>query len=450
MTPSPGNLLEALSRRARLMDDANRHVVLVLVGNALRLVLGLASSAMLARGLGPEGLSSFSVVSAAMLIAITTSDLGLSNSAVRYLALDLQEQPSRALRTGKIFANLKLLGCISVVILSVMMAGPLATLLGLPAESGRQLVYLAALGVLATSCSGVVSTILRALRRFPHLVATQTLNFSLTVLLLGALYVNGRLTIASALLVGAVTALAAAIGGWSLLPPVWRRTLRSRAPLAGADDAAADDDHAIGRRLWRFGRWLWVSNFLVIALSQLDLLLLNRWASAEATGYYALALNLSLKAAVLNQTLHTVLLPSVSSLNGWDQFVAYARHSLLRSALLAAVLLLALPLARPFIVIVYGASYAPSVSLFYLLIGVAIFEILVDPLLMLAYPLNMARHIAASYVVRVAIMLLAGGLIIPSSGGFGAALAKLAANVLGALFLGSLLLLRLRRIRQTA
>jgi O-antigen/teichoic acid export membrane protein len=431
-------VLQLLLRRMKGVDDATQHVITVLAGHSLRLILGLASSAMLARGLGPEGLSTFSVVSAAMLIAISMSDFGLGNSAVRFMAGDLKEQPSRAYGTASTFARLRLLGSLILVVFSMLFAGPLASILGLPASGGVPFVRLAALGVLATSCSAVVSTILRALRFFPRLVVIQTLNVVLTVMLLGVLFLLGRLTIAGALVVGAVTALAAAIAGWFLQPPVWRHALRASAPLFGAD----------ARRLWRFGRWLWISNILVIALSQLDLLLLNRWSNPQATGYYALALNLALKAAILNQTLHTVLLPDVSALRGWDQFVTYIRRSLSRSALLAFLLILILPIARPFIVTVYGQPFAPSVPLFYLLIGVILFDILVDPLLMLAYPLDMTRHIAASYVVRVATMVLVGSLVIPSFGGQGAALAKLAANVLGALFLGGLLFARLRRARR--
>ncbi len=404
-------------------------------GHLIRQAVGVISSVLLARGLGPEGLSVFSVIGAAMVIVRTIANFGLSNSAVRYVAADLKTQPDQARTTARVFAALKLLSSLATVTIILILAGPIAELLNLPTESGPGLVRLASLGILATSCSGIVSSILQALRRFPQLVITQTLNIVLTVLLIGALFLGDRLTIANALVVGAVTALAAMSLGWWLLPPHWRLALRSRPALPGQDV----------RRLWHFGRWLWISTMLVVLLSQLDLLLLNRWASSQATGYYALALNLALKAEVLNQTLHMVLLPSVSGLTDREQFATYARRSLLRSALLVGMLLLVLPLARPFILTVYGVQYAPSVHLFILLIGVTMFDVLVNPLLLLAFPLNMPRQIAASHALRVAMMLLAGSLLIPVWGGPGAVLAKLAAKAVGALFLGSLLLVRLRR-----
>lgn len=437
MNTSPTSILHRLLHRVRtrLREDTEHHIALVLAGHAVRLVLGLASSAVLARGLGPAGLSTFSVLSATMMIAITLGDLGLSSSAVRHVAADLAADPVKSRSTAQVFTILKLLGSLIVVIGGLILAEPIAALLTLPSGMGPGLVRLAGLGVLATAGSGVISTILQALRRFPYLIATQTLNTVLTVALIGALYLAERLTIANALVVGAVTALAGALLGWGLLPAGWRSALRSRAPLSGQ----------AARRLWRFGRWLWLSTILVIIISQLDLLLLNRWAAPQVTGHYALALNLALKAEVLNQTLHTVLLPNVSGLSGREEFAAYVRRSLLRSGLLAGMLLLTLPLARPFILTVYGVEYGPSVPLFYLLIGVTVFDVILNPLLLLAYPLDMPRHIAASHGVRVVVMLLAGSMLVPGWGGAGAALAKLAAKTVGALFLGIFLAARLLR-----
>jgi len=419
-----------------LSNDTSRHMAIVLGGHALRLGLGLLSSAALARGLGPTGLSTFSVVSAAMMIAVTVGDFGLSNSAVRFVAADLEDNRQSAMTTGRVFLVLKVAGGLAVVAVSLLLARPITVLLHLPAAVGPTLVGLAALGVLATSASGTVSAILQALRRFPQLVGTQTLNAALTLLLMGALFLSGRLTIGNALLVGAGTAFSAAFLGWWLLPSGWRPALRSLTPLPAQD----------ALRLWRFGRWLWISTILAIVLSQLDLLLLNRWASSLVTGHYALALNLALKANVVNQTVHTVLLPSASALTGRRQFIGYIRQSLTRSGLLAIGLIALVPLARSFIVTVYGQAYGPSVSLFQMLIGIAIFDLVLSPLLLLAYPLNMPRQIAVAHVLRVATMVLCGSFLIPAWGGSGAVLAKLAAKLTGMLFLGGLLIVRLRRM----
>ena len=293
----------------------------VFAGHSARLALGLISSALLARGLGPAGLSAFSVVGAVMMVALTVSDFGLSNSAVRQVAGDLEGDTARARRTAGVFARLRLLGALLTFALVFLLAEPLAALLNLPGPSGPLYMRVGSLAVIATSLSAISGTLLRALGRFSSLTATQMANIGLTILILAALTLNGRLNVPLALLVGVAAALLAAGLGYFLLPRAWRP---SPAP-------PKEPTRPEALRLVRYSRWLWISAVLSILLAQLDLLLLNRWLSPVAVGMYALALSLSFKAGIINQTLHTVLLPHVSRLSGRAAYRNHLRRSLLRS-----------------------------------------------------------------------------------------------------------------------
>lgn len=427
----------AVALRARLSDPASQQMATVMVGHVLRLALGLISSAMLARGLGPAGLSVFSVVGAAMAILGTVADFGLSNSAVRYVAGDLLPAPARARATAAIYARLKLFGAVLLLVLVFVLARPLVLLLGLPVDSGPLLLRVGALGLAATALSGLAGTLLRALQRFRHLVATQLINAALTVLLMGGLFLLTRLDVLNALWVGVATALAAAAVGVRLLPVEWRHALAAPAPVRSA----------ASRRLLAFGKWLWVSAIFSILLAQLDLLLLNRLLPAQRVGFYALALNLVFKADIVNQTLHTVLLPRVSGLSGRDAYFHHLRQSLVRSLLLALALALLLPLARPFILAVYGAEYAPAVPVFYALMAVVFFDLFAIPVQLLAFPLDMPRQIVVADVIGVAVLFLGGMLLIPAWGLYGAVVAKLAAKVSGTLVIGLAITRRLRTAR---
>ncbi|GAB4445822.1 MAG: hypothetical protein Kow00120_15900 [Anaerolineae bacterium] len=421
--------------RAWSTDTTNRQIVTVLGGHGLRLALGLVSSALLARGLGPQGLSLFSVVGATMMIAVTVADFGMNHSAVRFIAADRAAAPAQARQTVSVFARLKLLGALATFSIMIALSGPLAGLLNLPADSGPLLMFMAGLGLLATSLSGVLGTVLRALSRFGALVLTQLFTIALTILLVAALYTAGRLEVVSALAVGVAAALATAGLSYFLLPPSWRRAVRASARL----------NSAAGRRLLTFSRWLWVSATLSILLVQLDLLLLNRWMPPLAVGVYALALNLALKADVFNQSLHTVLLPSASALSGRSAYLAYLRRGLARSLAMALPLVLALPLARPFIIAVYGPAYAESVGVFHILMLVVLFDLLTTPVLLLAFPMDMPRLIAAADALRVLTLLGASAALIPVWGLYGAAIAKLAAKVAGAALIVIAVAVRLRR-----
>jgi O-antigen/teichoic acid export membrane protein len=428
------------SLRARLVDETTRHMGVVLAGHTARLALGLISSALLARGLGPAGLSAFSVVGAVTMVALTVSDFGLSNSAVRQVAGDLEGDPARARRTAGVFARLRLLGALLTFGLLFLLAEPLAALLNLPGPSGPLYIRVGSLAVIATSLSAISGTLLRALGRFSSLTATQMANIGLTILILAALTLSGQFNVPLALLVGVAAATLAAGLGYFLLPRAWRP---SPAPPKEATRPEA-------LRLVRYSRWLWISAVLSILLAQLDLLLLNRWLAPVAVGMYALALSLSFKAGIINQTLHTVLLPYVSRLSSRVAYRDHVRRSLLRSGLLSLVILLLLPLARPFILLVYGNEYAPAVGVFYALMSIVIFNMFTIPIQLLAFPLDIPQRIVLSDLVGLIILLLGLVVFVPAWGLYGAVAAKLAANVAGFLVIGVAIGRAWRHLPQTA
>ena len=415
-----------------------RDSAVVLAGHGAQLGLGLISSAILARALGAEGLSLFAVVGAATAMAGTVADFGLRVGAIRYIAPAsgaTDRGVAQAQETAAAYARWKLVGSVLLTLLVLLAARPLALLLGLPPQAGPGLLRLGALAMLATLLSGLVGTLLHALRRFGALTLAQTANAALTVLLMGALWLAGRLDVGQALLVGGMTAGVAALLGYAMAPAAWRRALRRSVPLGGAHS----------RRLLSFSRWLWVSNILSIAAVQLDIVLLNQWLAPAAVGIYALARNLAFKADIVNQTLHTVLLPQVSGLEGRGDYVAYARRTLGRGLLLGALMVLALPLARPFIVFVYGSEFAPSAPLFYALMAVVLLDLLASPLVLLALPLNRPRLLAASDGVQVLLLVAVGAAAIPLWGAYGAVLARFIARAGGILVTTAPILRQLRR-----
>lgn len=415
-------------------SQRTRHdLAVVLVGHMGRLAIGLISSVLLARGLGPAGLSIFSVLGGALGIALALADWGLSTTAVTQLA---SAAPADAPRIAGSYARLKLLAALPFLAAPLLAAGPVAALLGIEHPQQALLVQITALSLLATTASSIVSTLLRAQQRFSHLVRAQMASISLTVLLLGALQASGRLGLASALLVGILAALLAALLGARALPPAWRGALLRPTLRWGAE----------GSRLLATSRWLALSAALSLLLGQLDLFLLNRWLPAPTVGQYALALNLTYKAAIVNQTLHLVLLPQVSRLQQRPRLIAYLRQTMPRSVLLVGAMALLLPLARPAILGLYGYSYAPSVGLFYGLMSVLLLDLLTLPALLVAYPLNLPRLIVASESVGLLLLALGAWWAVPLWGPYGAIGAKLAAKALSVLLLALAIGHRLNRL----
>jgi O-antigen/teichoic acid export membrane protein len=250
------------------------------------------------------------------------------------------------------------------------------------------------------------------------------------------LTVTGNLSISSVLLLGAVNPLIGYVVGLRLLPPgllAIGRVLSKPARRAWGELAG-------------FSRWMWVSAILSLLAAQLDLILLSLWAPAATIGIYALAFTLAQKLDLINQARLTALLPVASALRTRSEIGRYTRRSLARGLLLALGLALVTPLLGPFITTFYGPEFADSAGIVLILMVVVLFDLVTSPLCLLGFALGQPRALAGADAVRVATLVVTGVLLIPSFGPIGAALARLAGRVSGALFILAVLRLQILRM----
>ncbi|UCG25062.1 MAG: oligosaccharide flippase family protein, partial [Chloroflexota bacterium] len=281
---------------------------------------------------------------------------------------------------------------------------------------------LAMAGMVAVALSGTVNTILQATNHFGRLSTMSLVNAGLTTILAFILVLMGRLNLVTALAVlGIGTALASFLAGYRLLPGRW----------ALWQPPAIDQLRLEGSALFRFSRWLWLAGLFTVLIMQLDVVLVGRLTTAVAAGMYGLALNVARKADVVNHSLYTALLPTASALDSPATVRNYLRHSLLRSGLIAIVLLALIPLAGPFIRIFYGPEYAPAAGLLQLLLIVVIVDAFALPFILLVFPLERPRLYAASTALQVVLLVLLTAWLIPTIGPSGAAVAKIIARVAG-------------------
>jgi O-antigen/teichoic acid export membrane protein len=280
----------------------------------------------------------------------------------------------------------------------------------------------ALIGIVATAASGSLSAVLQATGGFGRMSSLTLINTGLTAVLALLLAAMQRLDLVAALVVlGIGTSLVTFAAAALMLPRGWW------IELPGASALKSE-----GRALFRTGRWLWLASVFAMLTANAEVLLLNRWAALPLVGAYALALNLATKADLANQSLYTVLLPSVGSLDVRSQVGAYVRKGLARSLAISVVLLAFVPLAEPFIRIVYGDAFDAAVVFLRLLLGVMILDIMLAPLLLLPLAYRQPRVLAAADGARAVTLVLFALALIPVYGPFGAIAARLAARLAGA------------------
>ena len=271
-----------LARHSARLDAVTRGWLVVTAGHFSRLALGLVSSVLIARALGPAEFGVFATLAAVTNIGSAVADFGLSQSGVQYIASVWPGDPPAARTRGLALVWLRPALALALAVVGTAVAAPLAQRVDWLAER-PYLLPLVLLGVAASALSGAVSTLLQATGHFGRLTVVTLTNAGLTAVLAVALAWVGQLNLVSALVIlGIATSLACFKVGRRLLPRPW--PLRRPSLTRLWTDA---------RRLFEFGRWLWVANSLALLASYLDLFLVGRWAPLSVVGLYALAANLA-------------------------------------------------------------------------------------------------------------------------------------------------------------
>jgi len=417
-----------VERANALTDPVTRGWAVVTSAGVVRLGLGFVASLVIARALGPAAFGVYAVLAATVGIVGTVAEGGLTEAAVLRISAVWPATSHEAKQRARTFFWLRLGLASTVVGVTGLLADQLSQRF-LEVDAG--LLRWALLGIVATAASGAISAMLQATGAFGRMSSLTLFNTALTAALALALALAAQLTLLTALVVlGIGTSLATFAFGTRMLPAGWRLSLPSKASL-----------HAEARALQSTGRWLWLASLFAMFTANAEVLLLNRWAALPLVGAYALALNVATKADVVNTSLYTVLLPSVATLESSGQKASYVRSGLLRSGLIALGLLIMIPLSEAFIVLVYGAEFAPAVPLLRLLLGVMIFDVVLTPFLLLPLAYRQPRLLAAADALRAITLVIVAVGSIPAYGAFGAIAARFAARLAGAvLVLGALYL----------
>jgi O-antigen/teichoic acid export membrane protein len=419
------------------VDSVTQGWLFVTSGSVARLGLGFIASIIIARALGPAAFGVYAVLATVGSITGVVVDLGLTTATVRRVAAAWPQNIDRTNEIWQVFVWLRIIIVGVVIGVLLMLAGPISSLI-LDVSGRDQYLRLALLGVVATALSGSVTGMLQATNHFGRLSAVLVVNSGLTAILALGLMLAGQLTIMTALLVLGIGTSLVSIGlAYWLLPGTWR--------LQPPDRRLISRD---GHDLVRFGAWLWLGSLFAVLSLYLDVLIVNHWVAVGTVGVYALAVNLATKVEVVNHSLYTVLLPTASSLKSHEEIRSYIRRGLLRSGAISLLLLPLIPLALPLITLFYGETYAPAASLFQGLLLVAIFNVMVTPLLMLAFTYDRPKLIALSDGLRAFTLVVVALVLVPQIGTTGAIIAKFCAAVAGSAVILVFLLRTLSRADQ--
>ena len=411
--------LGAVARGAAAKD-----LLMTAGSRSAQMAIGLVGNIVSARALGPADFGRFGVLMAVVTICGTLADAGLTYACIRLIARDSREDMARARVAARIYFLLRLMTGSITSLLGFALSEPIAAyLLGNPGLTPYlQLAFAILFGLAISSYPG---TVLTGLALFGRSAVAGLLNSAITVAGILAIFFSGQLNLGTLVAWNVLLPLASTLPAWWLLPRGWLPWSRSSARL----DAKVWRE--VAGEMVRFGRWMGVSLLASILVAQGDILLLGRLSSPAAVGAYSVALALAMRLDLLNQSLFTVMMPRASRLRGAAEMRRFVKGVLAGSGALAVGLIALALLARPFIMLAYGRSYAQAADLFLLLLVVVLIDLTTSSLGLLAFPLNRPRTLALAEWLRVIVLVGAGWLLIPGMQAAGAALARIACKVAG-------------------
>lgn len=400
-----------------------RSAAYLAAGNVLKLGLGLISSAVIFRWLGPDLAGKLALVFSLVGLLSIMGEFGLRDGAVNYIARFATGAPQQAFAVGRTF------------LLSRMILAALASLIGwagagwvaihfYPTLQVAGLIRLGALSLLADGLLGFVMVILEARQQFGMIAALGIVQAVLRAGCVVALALAHTLTLGALLILESAIPLAAVLYSLRWIP---RDFIAPRRPLFQSFPL-----------LFHFAKWIAVAALSSAIFLKLDVLLLGRYRTPAEVGMYAVALALVAKLDVLKNAVLTTAFPEACRRTDRASLRGYIRQ-VTRLTSLATVLCLPLfVIGGAVIGWLYGPQYQAAVPALYPLLGAFLIGLNAEPAAYVLYPLNRPRWIAASDVLQLVFCALASVVLIPRGGILGAAWSVLLTRLLAALITSGL------------
>ena len=322
--------------------------VLLLLESIVRMALVAAVSLWIARYLGPSGFGVLNFASALVAVLLAVSTMGMDSTVILRLARDSDE--------GLVLGSALLIRLVAAVVCLALSVG-LAWLLRGDEALAFQVCVVAAFSILASvpyvldySFKARTEALAPAVARIVGTALAAAAKVACLLLGLGLLALASTLVLESLL-----------IGAGLTLAYLLTRRRRTQAPLR-SDRATVQ---AILRDSWPYI----VSISATAAYMKIDVVLLGYLESSLETGIYSLSQKLSEVLYIVPVVLVDSAFPALvrrfdSSARQVDTSGQLLFDLAFGGALLAT--LLAIAVVQPLVLHLFGASYGPSVDIFYI------------------------------------------------------------------------------------
>ena len=406
--------------KSLLASDTSKDTFISLVGSGVVAVAGVLFTVLLARALEPESFGVFSSLAAIVGIVSVLGDLGIGSALVNFLP----KMPNK--RQVLVATSFWFQAIVALVFSLLISFSSLINHLIVPGSIPAHLVF-AGLLTGAYILNQYAVGLLKAEKKFLAATIVQSADSIGKLALTAVLFFNSHLTIGLALFSNILSVLLSTAYGMRqefkglplILPKLYLK------------------------KIFSFAKWIGLSRAFGVAVSKLDIILLNLMHSSFSAGIFAAASRVGLVFALVVSALGSVVAPRFSSFTKRSQTISYLKKLFGLVSLLSLAMLFMVLLAKPIILLVFGTKYLQAIPVFQALTIALIpflFSIITsNPII---YTYNQPDYFAKITIAQVAILVIIDVLLIPTMGAMAPAISIGISNMV-VLFLGGVRLKKL-------
>ena len=372
---------------------------------------GAATSAILARSLGVEEFGVLSLVLTLMVLLSDLSDLGMSNSLIRFGAQSVGEGDIGRLRIVlSTYLRAKVyLGCLVLLAAAVFVRPVVSAVFGHVDDRVIPFFWMSLPAVALSSVAGVFAPLFQSFKKFRLQAILSVIRALAKIgILLGLVGIHFGLSIPIVLVIEMISLGMYILGAYSFAP-VRGFSLKLR------------DEH-LAREMFAFNKWISLYQIIALLGGRLDVLLLGGLSNALSLGLYGAASKVATLVVTFSNSYLTVLLPEISAGGSTEGLRKKQQTATVIVVFLAGGILALGALADPVIRVLFGATFADAAPVLRIMSIGLICTVLGYPFNAVLFALNRSVVFPVLSAVSVVVLTVVNYLLIPRFGAEGAAI----------------------------
>lgn len=387
-----------------LFSDTARDTFVLFVGNGASAFWGFLYTLFIARSFSVYDFGIFSAALNFVVILSSLADIGISTGSVNFVS----EHTARGEheKANEYIKASFLIRLFVVLLISVLVAifAPFVSKTFLATQDPKIAVWCAILPIFLFP-DAFFPPILQAKKKFFHSTLIDNVFYIGRLLFALAFYFAGGLTMSKAFWAYGVGFVAEVI----LI-----------ALFVKGDFLRSKPQKNEYKNLMKYSGWIAVNRILSSVSGKLDVQMLATMAGAVATGLYSIPSRLASFIAILIGSFSSVMAPRLAGYGNKDSERKYILKSLLAVAGISVGIIFWIIIAKPFILILFGEKYIPSVPVFQALAAAYIPSLLTVPsVTAIIYSMKKTVYIGAYSFFQIAAIFLLDLFLIPKYGVFG-------------------------------